>query len=78
METYQAVIEGNSIQFIGQVPLKSKFKATVTINETSREDIEAKIKRMESFCGLFDDDDVRLIEEMKEEQRNLPKRNRDI
>ena len=78
METYQAVIEGNSIQFIGQVPLKSKFNATVLINETSRENKEEKKKRMLSFCGLFDDDDVRLIEEIKEEQRNLPKQNRDI
>jgi len=78
METYQAVIEGNSIQFIGQVPSKNKFTATLTINELSKEEKEEKKKRMLSFCGLFDDDDVRLIEEMKEEQRNLPKRNRDI
>ena len=71
METYQAVIEGNSIQFIGQAPLKGKFNATITINETSKEDKEEKKRRMLSFCGLFDDEDVRLIEEMKEEQRNI-------
>ena len=34
----------------------------------SPEEIEQKIKRLESFCGLFDDDDVKLIEEIVAER----------
>jgi hypothetical protein len=41
-------------------------------------DKEAKRKRLLSFCGLFDDDDVKLIEEMKEEQRQLTKRDKNV
>ena len=78
METYQAVIEGNTIQYIGKAPAIGKYKATVTINEIKIEDKEEKKKRLLSFAGSWTEEDVKLVEEIKEEQRNLPKQNRVI
>ena len=77
METIQAIYDGNTFKALEPIPVKGSYEVTITFNKPVIDDVEAKIKVMESFCGIFDEDDVKLIEQMKEEQRNLPKRSRD-
>ena len=50
METYQAVIEGSTIQYIGKAPAIGRYKATVTINEIKNRRQRRKEKRLLSFA----------------------------
>ena len=73
METVHAIVDGNTIQFLEPVPVKGKYDVTVIFNHPVDENIEDKIKRMESCFGIFDDEDVKLMEEIVEERLDFSK-----
>ena len=72
MESMNAIYDGNTIKFTEPIAVKGKYEVKVIFTKPLfDEDKEAKKQRLLKYCGILDDDDVRLIEEMKEEQSNL-------
>ena len=80
MTSIKAVYDGAMIHFTDPVPVKGKYEVTVTFTKPVEEtdDVEEKKQRLLRHAGTWDIEFVNLIEQMKEEQRNLPKRQRDV
>jgi len=79
MESIHAIYDGNVIRFIEPVPVHGKYEVVVTFmrsiesieNKLSAEEKEAKKQRLMSFVGTWDEDDVKLMEQMVAERSNL-------
>ena len=78
MESVNAIYDGTTVRFLEPVPVQGEYEVTVIFKKPIISDKEAYKLELLKYCGIFDDDDVKLIEEMKEEQRRVPKRNKDI
>jgi len=80
MTSVKAIYDGTMIHFTDPVPVKGKYEVTVTFTKPVEEtdDVEEKKQRLLRHAGTWDIEFVNLIEQMKEEQRNLPKRQRDV
>jgi len=77
METVHAIYDGHTFKPLEPIPVKGQYEVTIIFNKPIINDKEAYKQSLLKYCGCFDDDDVKMIEEMRQEQRNLPKRNRD-
>ena len=73
MEAINAIYDGNTVQFLEPVPVKGRYEVTVIFNKPVDEDIEEKIKRLEACFGIFDEEDVKMMEEIVEERWNFSK-----
>ena len=78
METILGYYDGQVIRPLEPVPVKGQYEVTIIFSKPLITDKEAYKKSLLQYCGCLDDDDVKMIEEMRQEQRNLPKRNRDL
>ena len=73
MESDHTIVDGNKIKYLESVPVKGKYEETVIFDKSVDEDaeIEAKIKRMEACCGIFDDEMMEIMKEIIEERKNF-------
>jgi len=78
METIQGYYDGQSFKPLEPIPVKGQYEVAIIFIKPIITDKEEYKKNLLQFCGCFDDDDVKMIEERRQEQRNLPKRNRDV
>jgi len=70
MESINAIYDGNTIKFLEPVPVKGKYEVKVIFTK-SLEDKEAKKQRILKYRGIFDDDDVKNIEQVVEDRTNF-------
>ena len=73
MEPVNAIVDGNKINYLEPISIKGRYEVTVIFNKPVDDDIEEKIKRMEACFGIFDEDDVKMMEEIVEERVNFSK-----
>ena len=73
MENVHAIVEGNKIDYLAPYPITGRYEVTVIFNKRIDDDIEDKIKKMESLCGAWTEEDGKLIEEMISERKNFSK-----
>lgn len=85
MESVHAIVNGNRIKFLEPVPVEGTYEVTVIFNKPVVEDaktiakkkkatdaeIEAKIKRMESCFGIFNDEDMNVMKEIIADRKNF-------
>jgi len=82
MESVNAIYDGHAIRFTEPIPVHGKYEVVVTFMRSleniekrlSAEEKEAKKQRLMSFVGTWDEEDVKLMEQMVAERSNIFKR----
>ena len=70
MESINAIYDGNAIKFLEPVPVQGKYEVVVTFTK-SLEDKEEKIQKMLDCFGIWDNEDVKVMEEIIKERANF-------
>jgi predicted DNA-binding antitoxin AbrB/MazE fold protein len=74
MVAINAIYDGNYFKPVDPVPVKGGYEVVITFVKPIEDDREAKCRRLLECCGTWDDEDVRLVEEMVAERGNFFKR----
>jgi len=68
MEAINAIYDGNEFRPTEPIPVGGRYEVVITFVKPVEEDREEKCRRMLEFCGTWDEDDVKLMEEMVAER----------
>ena len=70
MNTVHAIIDGSNIKFLEPVPVKGKYEALITFTKPFDDKTELK-KAILDTKGIWNDDDVKVIDEIVKERENF-------
>jgi predicted DNA-binding antitoxin AbrB/MazE fold protein len=72
MQAINAIFEGNSFKPLEPIPVEGKYEVVITFTKPI-DTKEARRQRILEHFGIWDDEDVKTIEEIVEERINFSK-----
>jgi len=71
MVAINAIYDGGYFKPLDPVPVDGGYEVVITFLKPIEDDREAKCQRLMACCGAWDEDDVKLMEEMVAERGNF-------